>query len=399
MNFGDFFKAFIFKTSPTFLSIICLPLIYAVVPIEVIGQFEEILFLSAIVVIFLKLSIPSIYFRAAYENISESIAVVRFYEVWCILVAPFLFLGVYYFTNSLLIGLYFMSCIGLCFLELVRRDVQFRSNYRVGVSIVFASALLLQVLKLFAVWFYASSLEALLGAESVVNFLYLLIYFWYRLVYFRTTDTSKSWYFTYKKYIKYGAELYVHHILSFFYQYSNKLVTVALLSSVDMAILALGLKFVLPFSLIVDAFCFQLMPKIFKGLDDESKILRLSVVVCAVSIFPYFLFANLVLNLVFGSEFSSAGQILPFLLLGVFFNFIYRLSSIRYFYAKEILPVIVSTASPVVVVGLFLWFMKFDISLEFVSLIFCIQAILQTLLIIIFNSTVGRNELFSRSKK
>ena len=146
------FKISIFKISPLAISFICLPLIYNRLDLEVIGVFERLMFINAFIVLILKFSIPSVYFRSCYENPKKSIGISNSFESVILLAYLLLFGILIVFLESSLQILFFISSIGLVTLEFIRRDIQYRENYGNGICIVFFTALLLQVLKIILVF-------------------------------------------------------------------------------------------------------------------------------------------------------------------------------------------------------------------------------------------------------
>ena len=379
-------KISVFKISPLAISFICLPLIYNKIDLETIGLFEQLMFINAVVVLVLKFSIPSVYFRSCYEQASEaSIGITNSFESILILLYLLLSLLLTIFLSSFLNGLFIVSSIGLVFLEFLRRDIQYRENYNQGIYIVFFTALILQVLKIIFVYFYSQELSSLLIPEIIVNFIYVGIYFLYRSTYlFKGISSLKYIKFLLDEY-KYLSQIYIHHLISFVFQYLNKIITLIYLSAADMAMLSLGLKFILPFSLLIDVFCFYFMPKVFSGYKNKNKTVVMSLFF-ALSFIPiyYFVLQYLILAL-FAERYHMTISLLPVLLFGIYFNFAYRLISIDFFYSKKLLPVILSTLFPMIVCLISFFWMKIEPSLMVVSSIFLYQSIFQFLVLFSVN--------------
>lgn len=375
------FKISIFKISPLAISFICLPLIYNRLDLEVIGVFERLMFINAFIVLILKFSIPSVYFRSCYENPKKSIGISNSFESVILLAYLLLFGILIVFLESSLQILFFISSIGLVTLEFIRRDIQYRENYGNGICIVFFTALLLQVLKIILVFFYSKELASLLISEIIVNFSYLIIYFFYRSKYIFSGLSSFKYLIYLVEEFKYLSSIYIHHLISFVFQYLNKIVTILYLSSSDMAILSLGLKFILPFSLLIDVFCFYFMPKVFKGYKNKNKSILLSLTFTLIFIPVYFLTLESLILILFEERYHLTISLLPILLFGIYFNFAYRLISIDFFYSKKLMPVILSTVLPMMVCLYGFYGLNIEPNLIIVSGIFLFQSLFQFLIL------------------
>lgn len=380
----NLFKISIFKISPLAVSFICLPLIYNKLDLDVIGIFEKLMFFNAIIVLVLKFSIPSVYFRSCYENPQKSIGIANSFE--SIIFLSYLILAgvLIILLQSFLQILFVLSSIGLVTLEFIRRDIQFRENYSQGICIVFFTALILQILKVILIYLYSKELDSLLIPEILINFSYLLIYYFYRSKYLFTGLSSFKYMFYIFEEFKYLGSIYAHHLISFIFQYLNKIVTILFLSSADMALLSLGLKFILPFSLMIDVFCFYFMPKVFKGYENKNKSIFTSLVVALIFIPIYFLVLKSLILILFEEKFHLTISLLPILLFGIYFNFAYRLISIDFFYSKKLLPVITSTILPMIACLFSFYVLNIEPNLVLVSGIFLFQSLFQFLILYSF---------------
>lgn len=380
----NLFKISIFKISPLAVSFICLPLIYNKLDLDVIGIFEKLMFFNAIIVLVLKFSIPSVYFRSCYENPQKSIGIANSFE--SIIFLSYLILAgvLIILLQSFLQILFVLSSIGLVTLEFIRRDIQFRENYNQGICIVFFTALILQILKVILIYLYSKELDSLLIPEILINFSYLLIYYFYRSKYLFTGLSSFKYMFYIFEEFKYLGSIYAHHLISFIFQYLNKIVTILFLSSADMALLSLGLKFILPFSLMIDVFCFYFMPKVFKGYENKNKSIFTSLVVALIFIPIYFLVLKSLILILFEEKFHLTISLLPILLFGIYFNFAYRLISIDFFYSKKLLPVITSTILPMIACLFSFYVLNIEPNLVLVSGIFLFQSLFQFLILYSF---------------
>ena len=380
----NLFKISIFKISPLAISFICLPLIYNKLDLDVIGIFEKLMFFNAIIVLVLKFSIPSVYFRSCYENPKKSIGIANSFES-IILLSYLILTGILIILiQSFLQILFIISSIGLVTLEFIRRDIQFRENYGQGICIVFFTALILQILKVILIYLYSKELDSLLIPEILINFSYLLIYYFYRSKYLFTGLSSFKYMLNIFEEFKYLGSIYVHHLISFIFQYLNKIVTILFLSSSDMALLSLGLKFILPFSLMIDVFCFYFMPKVFKGYKNKNKSIFTSLVFALIFIPIYFLVLKSLILILFEERFHLTISLLPILLFGIYFNFAYRLISIDFFYSKKLLPVITSTILPMIACLFGFYVLNIEPNLVLVSGIFLFQSLFQFLILYSF---------------
>lgn len=391
----NLFKISIFKISPLAISFICLPLIYNKLDLEVIGIFERLIFFNAIIVLVLKFSIPSVYFRSCYEDSKKSVGIASSFES-IVLLSYFILTGflILLFQSTLHI-LFILSSIGLVSLEFIRRDIQYRENYDQGICIVFLTALFLQVLKIILIYKYSKELDSLLIPEILTNFIYLIIYYFYRSKHIFTGVSSFKYMFFIIEEFRYLSSIYIHHFISFIFQYLNKIITIVFLSPSDMGILSLGLKFILPFSLIIDVFCFYFMPKVFKGYKNKNKSIFLSLTLALIFIPIYFFILESLILALFEERYHLTISLLPILLFGIYFNFAYRLISIDFFYSKNLLPVIISTVLPLLACIYGFYGLKIEPNLIIVSGIFLFQSVFQFLILFFitlnkkFNHTVN----------
>ena len=153
-----------------------------------------------------------------------------------------------------------------------------------------------------------------------------------------------------------------------------------------MAILSLGLKFILPFSLLIDVFCFYFMPKVFKGYKNKNKSILLSLTFTLIFIPVYFLTLESLILILFEERYHLTISLLPILLFGIYFNFAYRLISIDFFYSKKLMPVILSTVLPMMVCLYGFYVLNIEPNLIIVSGIFLFQCFSNSLFCLVFCS-------------
>lgn len=377
-----FILALLSKVSPTLLSIITLPIIYRIVNIGNVGKYEELLFLSSVVVLILKFSIPSLIFRQKFKSRKSSISLIYAFEV----IAAFGYFTLFFTLLSLkqdpLVIALLTSTLGLVCVELINRDIQFRENYMLGFSIFFSMGLFLQLLKIVLVLLLSDKFLALVLSETITNLFYIFIYIGYRRNFLSRKFRFKNPCKALIKHKKYWLQLYLHHIISFANQYMNKLLVIVFLAASDMALLSLAIKILLPASLLFDVINYYLVPKLFRReINYKKLIFTISPFVFLFSIIYYFIARTLILAL-FPPDFSSSVEIMTILLIALNFNFLYRLSTSKHFKSENLTIILLISMVNFAFISFLVYFQILTWSVHNVALLSLIVAITQFSVII-----------------
>jgi len=370
------------QVAPILISFIALPLIYSRVPIEDIGRYESTLFIGALLLIFSRLSLPSVYFRHKLKEEASSLFIIRILEILCcllcfVLVVIFLTTEI---THLLIEKCYFISLIVLILIEALNKDIQTDENYLLAIKIFVSCAIFVQCIKVMFVFNGYASYSGLLVGDILLNFVYLIVYVVYRqrlLKIPRIRDIVASLgYLNFDK--KYWLTLYAHHVMSFVNQHLAKIIVIMYLSTSDMALLALSIKILLPISLSVDAFIYWLSPLVFKGKFKTTAyhVLAIFGIGALLLVFAE-LFYDVIFLMIFPEIFIESKSIFMILLFGQILNVVYRISAVQILASSNVSVLLIITTINLLVSACMIYIVDIELSLKIVASITIIQALVQ----------------------
>jgi O-antigen/teichoic acid export membrane protein len=376
------FLSYFSQLAPILISFIALPLIYARVPIEDIGRYESTLFLGALLLVFSRLSLPSVYFRHKLKEETSSLFIIRILEILCCLL--FFLMAVIFLTTEithlLIENCYFISLIVLILIEALKKDIQSDENYLLAIKIFVSCAIFVQCIKVMFVLYGYASYSGLLVGDILLNFVYLIVYVVYRkrlinIPRIRDIATSLG-FLNFDK--KYWLTLYLHHVISFVNQHLVKIIVIMYLSSSDMALLALSIKILLPISLSMDAFFYWLSPLVFKG-KVKTTVYHILIVFGLGALFLVFaeLFYDVIFLMIFPEIFIESKSIFMILLFAQILNIVYRISAVQILASSNVSVLLIITTINFIFSACIIYIVDFELSLEIVASITIIQSLVQ----------------------
>ena len=386
----ELFQIFCLRFSPSLFGLLSLPFWYPFLDLGEIGEYESAIFLSSIVVVLAKFSLPSVYFRDFFEsNDAAKSTLISLELIVCfayVLIVGFLAVSPLHLPMKVFLA----SSAGLVFFEVVTRDVQARQQYQTVAVVVFVLSGALQLTKYAVVAVFDWGVDGLLLADSIFNLSLLVLYLAYRALVINGQRTLPmplvNNFLTLD--VRYWAQLYIHHLASFGFQYLTKIIVLIHLSSEEMALLGFSFKLFLPFSMLVDVVCFAIVPRYFSAKGSYSAPVNLVMGFLILALTYYLLVPHLI-SLVFDDRFNGAHLLLGCQLIACIFTLYFRLTTLSNFYNKNLIPVIGSSLIPSVVVLLFFNISTIQINLFQVGLIFIFLSAMQVALFYMMRTWKG----------